>query len=322
MIECQLAQSSTSKSKQAAQRADLNGPSAAWQQALAAFDEDLQRRRLAERTRKAYGADIAKLVIWATGQQLEPGEIDYLGLRRFAAHLSSSGVAAPTIARQMASLRTFFATLVARDIHTSNPAELLGTPKKAKRLPSVIKSVDLARLLDGIPATTALEVRDRAMFELAYGSGLRAQEVVDLDLAVIDFDAEQIRVHGKGGKTRFVPVGELALKSLVAYVERARPKLEGPEDDSALFLSKSGQRLLTSDVRRRLRKWVEKVALQGHVHPHALRHSFATHLLEGGADLRTIQELLGHSSISTTQIYTRVQAGRLVTEYARSHPRS
>jgi integrase/recombinase XerC/integrase/recombinase XerD len=177
-------------------------------------------------------------------------------------------------------------------------------------------------------------MRDRAMFELAYGCGLRAEELVDLDLQSIDFDAETVRVEGKGGKTRFVPAGEPALRSVTRYLERGRPALVAPRGEAgdeprsarqwepALLLSKSGRRLSTSDVRRRLRVWARHAAHQGAVHPHALRHSFATHLLEGGADLRAIQELLGHSSISTTQVYTRVESARLRAAYARSHPRA
>jgi integrase/recombinase XerC/integrase/recombinase XerD len=151
---------------------------------------------------------------------------------------------------------------------------------------------------------------------------LRAEEVVDLELASVDFDGEQVRVEGKGGKTRFVPAGEPALRAVARYLERGRPALAAEDEQRALFLSKSGRRLSTSDVRRRLRAWARQAATQGAVHPHALRHSFATHLLEGGADLRAIQELLGHSSISTTQVYTRVESARLRAAYARSHPRA
>jgi site-specific recombinase XerD len=165
-------------------------------------------------------------------------------------------------------------------------------------------------------------VRDRALFELAYACGLRAEELVALDTTSVDFDAEEVRVEGKGSKTRFVPVGEAALRAVSRYLERARPALAGGDGEPALFLSKSGRRLSTSDIRRRLRVWERQAAAQGGISPHALRHSFATHLLEGGADLRAIQEMLGHSSLSTTQIYTRVDSARLKTAYARSHPRA
>ena len=174
----------------------------------------------------------------------------------------------------------------------------------------MLRAEELATLLDRIGAATPLERRDRAMLELAYAAGLRAEELVTLTVDSLDFDAEHVRVEGKGSKTRIVPVGEPALRALRDYLERA------------LLLSKSGRPLSTSDVRRRLRIWSARAGLGGTVHPHALRHSFATHLLDGGADLRAIQELLGHSTISTTQVYTRVESARLRRAYASSHPRA
>jgi site-specific recombinase XerD len=175
----------------------------------------------------------------------------------------------------------------------------------------------VAELLDRIPAETALDLRDRAMFELAYAAGLRAEELTLLDTAGADADGEQVRVDGKGGRTRYVPVGEHAWRALDRYLSRGRSALDTGDSD-ALFLSKSGRRLSTSDVRRRLKLQARRAGIS----PHTLRHSFATHLLEGGADLRTIQELLGHASISTTQTYTRVESRRLRMAYARSHPRA
>jgi integrase/recombinase XerC/integrase/recombinase XerD len=186
----------------------------------------------------------------------------------------------------------------------------------------VLKTGDVTALLEGIGAGTALELRDRALFEVAYACGLRAEELVTLDVAAADFDAEQLRVEGKGSKTRFVPAGEPALNALARYLERGRPALAAGDGEPALFLSKSGRRLSTSDVRRRLRVWATRTGLAAMPSPHALRHSFATHLLEGGADLRAIQDLLGHASISTTQVYTRVESARLRKAYSSSHPRA
>ena len=197
----------------------------------------------------------------------------------------------------------------------------------------MLSAREAADLLDGIPAGDRFELRDRAMFELAYACGLRAEELVSLREIDVDWDDEQLRVEGKGRKTRFVPVGEPAMAALKAYRDRARHLLSeartrpGEEDDGPFFLSKSGRSLGTSDVRRRLRTWTARVPLgaasnAGAISPHALRHSFATHLLDGGADLRTIQELLGHASVSSTQIYTRVESARLKSAYARSHPRA
>ncbi|HWK26808.1 MAG TPA: tyrosine recombinase XerC [Solirubrobacter sp.] len=293
-----------------------------WRAALRTFDADLQRRGAAERTRKAYGTDAAELAAWATANGLNPADVDYKALRRWAARLSQRGAAPRTLARKLASIRGLFRSLVEHGEVSANPADLLPAPRLPRTLPDVLKPDDVARLLERIPATTPLEQRDRALFELAYSSGLRAEELVDLDVPAIDFDAEQVRVEGKGSKTRFVPVGEPALRSIAAYLERARPALQSADPDPALFLSKSGRRLSTSDVRRRLRVWARHASTQTGVHPHALRHSFATHLLDGGADLRAIQELLGHASISTTQVYTRVESARLRAAYAKSHPRA
>jgi site-specific recombinase XerD len=296
--------------------------SEAWADAMRTFDRDLQRRGAAERTRRAYGADVGELATWAAAQGIEPSAVTYRVLRGYAARQSDRGAAPRTLARKLASARAFFRSMVEHGDMAANPADLVPAPKLPQSLPRVMKPADVAELLDRIPATTPLELRDRALFELAYACGLRAEELVNLDHDSIDFDAEQVRVEGKGGKTRFVPAGEHALAAAGDYLERARAALGSATQDPALFLSKSGRRLSTSDVRRRLRVWARHAATQGAVHPHALRHSFATHLLEGGADLRAIQEMLGHSSISTTQVYTRVESARLRAAYLRSHPRA
>jgi integrase/recombinase XerC/integrase/recombinase XerD len=296
-----------------------------WDDALGMFEQDLRRRGAAEKTRRAYRIDLGQFARWASGQELQPATIDHRALRRYAASLSERGQAPATVARKLAALRGFFRALVELGQRGDNPAELLSSPKRPQHLPRVLKPADVATLLDGIPATTPLELRDRAMFELAYSSGLRAEELVSLDLDAVEFDSERVRVEGKGDKTRLVPTGEHALRAIERYLARARPALDNGED-TALFLSKTGRRLSTSDVRRRLRVWTQHAAALvpgvGDLHPHALRHSFATHLLEGGADLRAIQELLGHASISTTQVYTRVESSRLRATYLRSHPRA
>ena len=293
-----------------------------WVEALALLDADLRRRAAAPRTREAYAADIAILAAWATERRLGPDELDLRVLRRHAAERSEHGDGPATIARRLAAQRQFFRVLREHGRIAQNPAELISAPKKGQRLPKTLDVERVAQLLDRIPASTPLELRDRAMLELAYGSGLRAEELVNLDVASLDFDGEEVRVEGKGSKTRVLPTGEQALRTITAYLERGRPALVDNRGETALFVSKSGRRLSTSDVRRRLRVWTRKVGLQGTVSPHALRHSFATHLLDGGADLRVIQELLGHSSISTTQIYTRVESTRLKRAYAQAHPRA
>jgi site-specific recombinase XerD len=303
--------------------------SVAWRAVLEAFDDDLCRRAVAEKTRRAYAIDSGQFVAWAIAGSLEPSSVDVRALRRYAASLSERGQAPSTVARKLAALRGLFRAQVELGMRTENPAELLSSPKRPQRLPRVLKPGEVAALLDGIPATGPLALRDRALFELAYASGLRAEELVSLDVESVDFDSESVRVEGKGGKTRVVPAGEHALRAIERYLARARSALDAEHTQAGarpLFLSKSGRRLGTSDVRRRLRAWARQAAARApalaDAHPHALRHSFATHLLEGGADLRAIQELLGHATISTTQVYTRVESGRLRSAYARAHPRA
>jgi tyrosine recombinase XerC len=296
--------------------------SPAWEAALLDYRRELERRGASRHTLRAYGGDLAELAEWATGRDREPGSLAYRDLRSYAAALSERGLARASVSRKLAAVRSFHDHLTRTGAARQNPAELLPMPKKESRLPRVLGPDEIARLLDRIPASGPLEVRDRAMLEIAYACGLRAEEIVNLDAGAVDFDSEALRVTGKGSKTRIVPMGEPAQRALDRYLHKARPALAAERDEPALFLSRRGRRLSPSDVRRRLDRWVREAAVAGHVSPHTLRHSFATHLLEGGADLRSIQELLGHSSVSTTQVYTRVEPGRLSREYARSHPRA
>jgi site-specific recombinase XerD len=293
-----------------------------WDEALAAYDRDLRARSMAERTRRAYGVDLGQFAAWAGGRGLGPGEVRHRDVRRYAAGLSSAGAAAATVARKLASGRGLFDFLVRTERVGQNPADLVSSPKREDKLPRVLNGEQVRSLLERIPARTPLELRDRAMFELAYSCGLRCEEIVNLDRRSFDFETEQLRVLGKGSKERLLPVGEPAQRALRSYLERSRHALAAEPREQALFLSKTGRRLSNSDVTRRLALWVREASLASGVSPHALRHSFATHLLEGGADLRTIQELLGHASISTTQVYTRVDAARLRDAYAATHPRA
>lgn len=293
-----------------------------WQTAMAEYDRDLRARGAAERTRRAYGVDLAGFAEWAGAQGLGPGDVRHRDVRRYAAGLSSAGAAAATVARKLASIRGLYGFLVRTERAGQNPAELVSSPKRSQKLPRVLSTEQMRALLERIPARTPLEERDRAMLELAYSCGLRCEEIVNLDVDAVDFESEQLRVLGKGSKERLLPVGEPAQRALRRYLERGRRALATDSRERALFLSKSGRRLSNSDVTRRLGLWTREAALAAGVSPHALRHSFATHLLEGGADLRTIQELLGHASISTTQVYTRVDAARLRDTYAASHPRA
>jgi len=291
-----------------------------WGDALTTYDRDLRGRGAAERTRKAYGVDLGQFVEWAGDRT--PGEIRHRDVRRFAAGLSGDGAAPATVARKLAAVRGLFDFLVRTERVGQNPADLVSSPKREEKLPRVLTVERVRELLERIPARTPLELRDRAMLELAYSCGLRCEEIVTLDVGALDYETEQLRVLGKGSKERMLPVGEPARRAVQRYSERGRHALTADPREQALFLSKSGRRLSNSDVTRRLGLWVREASLAGGVSPHSLRHSFATHLLEGGADLRTIQELLGHASISTTQVYTRVDAARLRDAYAATHPRA
>jgi len=291
-----------------------------WDEALAAYDRDLRGRNAAERTRRAYAVDLGQFVEWAGDRA--PADIRHRDVRRYAAGLSSEGLAPATVARKLAAVRGLFDYLVRTERVGQNPADLVSSPKREEKLPRVLSAEQVRTLLERIPAHTPLELRDRAMLELAYSCGLRCEEIVNLDRGALDYESEQLRVLGKGSKERLLPVGEPARKAVERYVERGRHALTTEPGEPALFLSKTGRRLSNSDITRRLGLWVREAALAGGVSPHSLRHSFATHLLEGGADLRTIQELLGHASISTTQVYTRVDAARLRDAYAATHPRA
>ena len=295
-----------------------------WAAALAGWERWLVARNAAEKTRRAYLGDLTQLAEWAGAQDLDPEELDHRRLRRFAGVLSERGASKGTVARKLASVRSFYRHLVDRGELEASPADLVASPKREQHLPRVLKAEEVAALLDSIPASTPLELRDRAIFELVYATGVRAGELTTLDTGDPDFDAEELRVHGKGGKERIVPAGERAWRALDAYLERGRPLLarESDRPERAIFLSKSGRRLGTADLRRRLRAWMRRAGTPPGATPHTLRHSFATHLLEGGADLRAIQELLGHSTISTTQTYTRIESRRLRRVYARAHPRA
>jgi len=313
-----------------------------WSKALGAFDASLRARGLRERTRRAYGGDLGQLAEWASGHELGPTGLGHRDLRRFAGVVSERGASKATVARKLAAVRAFYRHLLERGEVEANPAQLVSSPRHEAYLPRVLKPAEVGELLERIPASSPLELRDRAMFELAYSAGLRAEELVTLDLESLDPDAEELRVEGKGGRVRVVPAGEPAWRAIEAYLLRGRPALADDRSggaqaecwsaehrslgnhptERALLLSRTGRRLSTSDVRRRLRLATRSAAVQAGVSPHTLRHSFATHLLEGGADLRAIQELLGHSSISTTQTYTRVESARLKRQYALAHPRA
>jgi site-specific recombinase XerD len=276
-------------------------------QTEAAIDRFLASPSLAESTRRAYAADLRRFGDWLEQRGTTVEEIDVRALVDYASELgrARNGLAPATIARNLAAVRSFLRFTLGP---TRVPDASLG-PRRPQRLPEAPKREEIESIVDSLDGAGPLGLRNRALVELVYSAGLRSAEAVGLDLADVDFEQEHVRVRGKGGKERVVPLGEEAAHVVARYLREGRPELARGAND-ALFLSARGRRLDTSTLRRLL------------PHPHRLRHSFATHLLEGGADLRTIQELLGHSSLSTTQVYSHVDARRLRRVYDSSHPRS
>jgi integrase/recombinase XerC len=272
-------------------------------------------RNASPHTVRAYESDVAQYLAWvASGRdarisQLQAGELDGITVRDWVSALNRAGQARTTVARKLSGARAFMQYLRREGVIEHDPTAAAVAPKLDKTIPVHLSESEMVTLLDSIDTRTPLGRRDRAMFELFYASGLRLSELVGVDLEDLDLHARLVRVLGKGGKERVVPLGEEAALRLARYLQLGRPALAAGAND-AIFLSARGRRLDTSTVRRLLR------------HPHRLRHAFATHLLEGGADLRVIQELLGHASLSTTQIYSHVDARRLRRVYDRSHPRS
>jgi site-specific recombinase XerD len=277
----------------------------------AAIDRFLASPALSDSTRRAYGVDLSEFGAWLRARKASVEDVDARLLADYAAQLGAarrgrepSKLAPATIARKLAAVRAFLRfTLGASKVPDARLA-----PRRPRRLPEAPKQEEIEAELERFASGDPLAIRNRALAELVYSAGLRSQEAVDLDLADVEFDQEALRVRGKGGKERVVPLGEEAAYWVALWL-RERPKLARGAHD-ALFISARGRRLDTSTLRKLF------------PHPHRLRHAFATHLLEGGADLRTIQELLGHSSLSTTQMYSHVDAKRLRKVYDRAHPRS
>jgi site-specific recombinase XerD len=268
----------------------------------------LESPALSERTRRAYRYDVEEFCAWLQRRRTRLEDVDVRALSEYAADLGRARprkLAPATIGRKLAAVRAF----LRHSLGAERVPDASFAPRRPRRLPDAPRPHEVDGELDAFEGDEPLALRNRALVELVYSAGLRSQEAIDLDLADVDFEQELVHVRGKGGKERVVPLGEEASHTVAVYLRESRPKLaRGAEN--ALFLSARGRRLDTSTLRRLL------------PHPHRLRHAFATHLLEGGADLRTIQELLGHSSLSTTQMYSHVDARRLRKVYDRSHPRS
>ena len=290
---------------------------------VAAFLGHLRTERNASaHTLRSYEDDLSLFCAYlgeSVGEGADPTAADSQRLRRFSAWLHGRGYAASTIARRLASLRSFYRYQRRQGVVTSDPAGGLRNPKQPKRLPHPFRVEDVIRLLDGISAETPLGVRDRAMFETLYGGGLRVGELVGLNLDDLDADQELVRVRGKGKRERLCPLGRVAVAWLSRWIAVRTP---GRAGEPALFLNRFGRRLTARSVGRLLEAHGKGVGLDSNLSPHSLRHSFATHLLDRGADLRSVQELLGHRSLTTTQIYTQVTRERMIDAYREAHPRA
>lgn len=281
-------------------------------------------RNLSASTVTAYRRDMTGLIEFLHHELGvdKPAAVDITALRAYLAHLYGRGLAPRSIERSLASMRTYFRFLVAEGILSANPAESIAQVRAPRRAPEVVDRYAIEELLEGCEETPA-GVRDRAILELLYAAGLRVGELVALDLGDVNLNERLLRIRGKGRKERVVPFGRKAETALRRYLpERARWRHGGSAQDHPLFVNQRGGRLSDRSVRRLLDAAVTRTATLHHLHPHALRHAFATHLLEAGMDLRAIQELLGHSSLSTTQIYTSVDLAHLMAVYRKSHPKA
>jgi integrase/recombinase XerC len=301
---------------------------------ISAFIESLATEKgFSENTCRGYRHDLEEFFIFLTESQpvgktrvqsddpIEIDRVDGLTIRGFLGHLHKRNKKS-TIARKLSTLRSFFKFLVRRGLTEDNPAETILTPKQEKTIPNYLPVDEMFRLLDSIHSNSILDLRNRAIFETLYSCGIRVSELVGLNTSDVDFGQDLIRVFGKGGKERIVPIGEKALGAITNYRQHLKGerkisfKLDGP-----LFLNKNMGRLTARSVARILDKLVTACGLLTPVSPHTLRHTFATHMLDAGADLRAVQELLGHMSLSTTQKYTHVSIDRLMETYDKAHPR-
>ncbi len=290
---------------------------------------DLEVRGASVATRRSYGADLLQLLDWLVGRGATVDELDRRMVRAYSADLGRRGYAPATLARKLSTLRGFLRYLTESGDLQADPSRLLLGPRRRRRLPRVLTVSEVERVLTAAGGADPLALRDRLLLELLYGCGLRSQEAVDLTLDDVQAAQEQIRVRGKGGRTRMVPVGEETTAALARYLARGRGALLAeastpsgkPGRRAPLLLSHNGRRLSTSDIRRRIVKYCVQAGVPA-ASPHMLRHAYATHMLERGADLRVIQELLGHASVSTTQVYAHVGGAHLRRMYDLHHPRA
>ena len=278
-------------------------------------------RRMSAHTVAAYRHDLRQLKAFCDQRRIAGwSELDNARVRAFAAAEHAGGLGPRSIQRRLSAIRTFYDFLLREGCCTFNPAQEVRAPKAKKRLPTTLDTDEMARLLD-FRVHDGLSARDKAIMELFYSSGLRLSELTSLDLSALDLADRTVRVTGKGSKTRVLPIGRFAVEALRRWLGE-RAALPKRTDSAAVFISRSGRRLSVRAVQRRVGEWARRQGLRVTMHPHVFRHSFATHLLESSADLRGVQELLGHADIGTTQIYTHLDFQHLAKVYDASHPRA
>ncbi|HCS26116.1 MAG TPA: tyrosine recombinase XerC [Spongiibacteraceae bacterium] len=278
-------------------------------------------KRLSPHTLSSYRRDLDQFLAFCNAQQLTaPDQIDVAAIRQFVGQRRSGGAGGRTIQRQLSALRTFFTFLNREKLCDNNPAVGIQAPKSPKRLPKALSPEDMAQMLGGTDDSW-LGLRDQAMAELFYSSGLRLAELISLDVRSIEFGAALVTVTGKGQKSRTLPIGRMAIIAVRNWL-KVRSLHCADSSEQALFISQRGRRLGSGSIQQRLRKLAQERGLYQHVHPHMLRHSFASHLLESSSDLRAVQELLGHANLSTTQVYTHLDFQHLSKVYDKAHPRA
>ena len=284
-------------------------------------------RGLSRNTLEAYRSDLLQYGAWLARRDRDPLKVVHADLADFFAELASGDgerppVAPATLQRKVACLRSFHRHLRRSDLIADDPTVHIKAPRQGKKLPTVLSRDEVGRLLDQPSGTEPAALRDRALLELMYACGLRASEATGLDLQDLDLEAGILRARGKGSKERLVPVGSSAARALLAYLQKGRPKLVGVRHESALFVNQRGQALTRQGLYKIVQRHAKSAGLAHKMSPHTLRHTFATHLLAGGCDLRSVQEMLGHADIATTQLYTHLSTERLRDVYFDAHPRA
>lgn len=291
---------------------------------LETFTRELRaERNLSEHTLVNYAIDLRKLFAFLKQKGLTLGQLERLAAREYLYALEKEGFARRSLARKISAVRTFFRYLIKEKKLSKNPFELISTPKIARRLPNFLTETEIKALLEVVLSDpTPAGLRDRAILELLYGAGIRVSELVKLNLSDLELEGGEVKVLGKGHKERIALLGRYGIRALKDYISKGRSRLATPQSGRVLFLNTRGTRLTARSVERMIRGLPQKAGIAKQITPHTLRHTFATHLLSRGADLRTVQELLGHTSLQTTQIYTHVTKEKMKQVYDEAHPRA